>query len=159
MSEQNKNAANLPDAYNKDEIEGQTYTDTLSFDDSVIEKIAGITAREIPGILDMKGNFMSGIAENFTSGPNVTKGISADVNERDVTVDVKLILEFGASAPDIFAEMKERVRAQLFQMTGLKLRELNVRVVDVMTQKEYEKQNRDSRQENNYRQAGLPQGY
>ena len=33
MSEAKMNPANLPDAYNKDELEGQAYTDTLSFDD------------------------------------------------------------------------------------------------------------------------------
>lgn len=159
MSEAKMKPENLPDAYNKDELEGQAYTDTLSFDDSVIEKIAGITAREIPGILDMKGNFMTGITENFTSGPNVTKGISAEVKERDVSIDVKLILEFGASAPEIFAEMKDRVRSQLQQMTGLNLRELNVRVVDVMTRKEYDKQSRDSRENNGYRQGNPPRAY
>ncbi len=121
--------------------ENQEYADSLTFEGAVIEKIAGISAREIKGILDMKGNFISGITENFSSGPSPTKGISADISDKDVTIELKMILEFGASAPDIFEQLKKHIREQLDHMTGLHLRELNVRVVDVMTRKEFDKEN------------------
>lgn len=124
--------------------ETQTYSDTLSFDDAVIEKIAGICAREINGILDLKGNFITGLTESFSAGPSPTKGISADINEKDVILDLKVILEFGASAPEIFEQLKTHIREQLTNMTGLELRELNVRVVNVMTRKEFDKENSKS---------------
>ncbi len=120
------------------------YSDTLSFDDAVIEKIAGICAREIKGILDLKGNFISGLTESFSAGPSPTKGISADINEQDVVLDLKVILEFGASAPEIFEQLKTHIREQLTTMTGLELRELNVRVVNVMTRKEFDKESNKS---------------
>lgn len=118
----------------------KTYADSLTFDESVIEKIAGMAAREIGGILDMKGNFISGLTESFSSGPNPTKGVSAEVDEENVALDIRIILEYGASAPTIFEQLKGHIREQLTLMTGLNLRELNVRVVDVMTRKEWEKQ-------------------
>lgn len=119
--------------------EVKTYADSLTFDESVIEKIAGLAAREIGGILDMKGNFISGLTESFSSGTNPTKGVSAEVDEQNVSLDIRIILEYGASAPSIFEQLKSHIREQLGTMTGLNLRELNVRVVDVMTRKEWEK--------------------
>lgn len=138
---ENNLAGHIPD--NNDSDYNQTVEDsyTLSFDDSVIEKIAGISAREIRGILDMKGNFISGITENFTSGLNPTKGISANIDGKNVVLELKIILEYGASAPDIFAQLKEHIRTQLEKMTGMYLKELNVRIVDVMTRKEFDKAN------------------
>ena len=133
------------------------YADTLSFDDAVIEKIAGIAAREIKGILDMKGNFISGITENFSSGPNPTKGISADIDEDEVVIDLKVILEYGASAPDIFEHLKKHIREELGLMTGLRLRELNVRVVDVMTRKEFDQENKNTAAQ--IKQSYQQQGY
>lgn len=140
MTEEIKTPENLPAT----QPEPHEYSDTLSFDDSVIEKIAGICAREVRGILDMKGNFISGLTESFTTGPSPTKGISADINEQDVVLDLKVILEYGASAPEIFEQLKTHIREQLSTMTGLELRELNMRVVDVMTRKEFDKESSKS---------------
>ena len=42
-------------------------TDTLIIDDGVIEKITGVVAREIDGILDMKGSLMSGFATSLVA--------------------------------------------------------------------------------------------
>ena len=41
--------------------------DTLIIDDGVIEKITGVVAREIDGILDMKGSLMSGFATSLVA--------------------------------------------------------------------------------------------
>ena len=53
----------------------------LTFDDSVIEKIAGITATRVPGIISLDGNMFSEFADKVSSGNNMTKGINADVGE------------------------------------------------------------------------------
>lgn len=131
--------SNVPDLYNQEEKDGATYADSLIFEDAVVEKIAGLAARDVKGILAMKGSFISGLTENFRS-EDVTKGVSAEIDEQNVVIDLKIILEYGASAPDIFAQLKEHTREQLKHMTGLILRELNVYVVDVMSRREYEQQ-------------------
>ena len=118
----------------------------LTFEDSVIEKIASIACQEVPGVLDMKGGFFSGISEQF-GGRSLTKGISADVGEKEAAIDASIILEYGYSAPKVFEELKRNIAQSVGQMTGLKVVEVNVRVDDVMTKKEYEIKRKNTKNE------------
>lgn len=120
----------------------------LTFEDQVIEKIASIACNEVQGVLDMKGGFFSGVQETF-GGHDMTKGVSASVGEKETTIDLSIILEYGQSAPRVFEELKENVGKNIAQMTGLNVVEVNVKVEDVMTRKEFE-QNRRQAQERSF---------
>ncbi|MDI3092984.1 Asp23/Gls24 family envelope stress response protein [Priestia megaterium] len=72
-----------------------THQNTLTFEDQVIKKIAGIAANEIKGILSMSGGFMSGLTDRFRSTEDITKGINAEVGEKQVALDLKVIVECG----------------------------------------------------------------
>lgn len=135
---------NIKNSFN--ENKEQAHESKLTFDDSVIEKIAAIACHEVPGILDMKGGFFSGISEQF-GGRSLTKGISADVGEKEAAIDAAIILEYGYSAPKVFEELKRNIAQSVGQMTGLKVVEVNVRVDDVMTKKEYEIKKRNNKDE------------
>ena len=67
----------------------------LTFDDSVIEKIAGITATRVPGIISLDGNMFSEFADKVSSGNNMTKGINADVGEKQVAIKMDATIEYG----------------------------------------------------------------
>ncbi|MET3618120.1 putative alkaline shock family protein YloU [Peptoniphilus olsenii] len=144
---------NVQDNINDAAKSNQTHESKLTFEDSVIEKIAAIACHEVSGVLDMKGGFFSGISEQF-GGYSLTKGISADVGEKEAAIDAAIILEYGHSAPKVFEELKRNIAQSVGQMTGLKVVEVNVRVDDVMTRKEFELKRRNERNENqNYEQG------
>ncbi|WP_300409549.1 Asp23/Gls24 family envelope stress response protein [Lagierella sp.] len=146
-SEENRErfAENLKEDVNK--ITKPAHESKLTFDDSVVEKIAAIACNEVSGVLDMKGGFFSGISEQF-GGYSLTKGINAEVGEKEAAIDASIILEYGHSAPKVFEELKRNISQSVGQMTGLKVVEVNVRVDDVMTRKEFELKKRKENQPN-----------
>ncbi|GAF41818.1 hypothetical protein FC83_GL002792 [Agrilactobacillus composti DSM 18527 = JCM 14202] len=118
-------------------------TRKLTFDDNVIKKIAGTVAAEVDGILSMNGSFLSDIADRFRSNVDPTKGIDAEVGEKQVALDIETTLEYGSDARKIFDELCDKIHHALKAMTGLELVELNLNVSDVMTKREWAKQNNE----------------
>ena len=118
--------------------------DTLIIDDGVIEKITGVVAREIDGILDMKGSLMSGFATSLGAASKSSKGVTAIVEGATASIEIKAILEYGASAPLIFEQIKFAVRREIKAMTGLDVKDIQFRVVDIMTPEEFERNSKEA---------------
>ena len=119
-------------------------TDTLIIDDGVIEKITGVVAREIDGILDMKGSLMSGFATSLGAASKSSTGVTAIVEGATASMEIKAILEYGASAPLIFEQIKVAVRREIKAMTGLDVKDIQFRVVDIMTPEEFERNSKEA---------------
>ena len=128
-------AAVTVDADGEELVESE---DSLTYSNGVIEKIVAMATREVPHVLGMKGNLMHFVQEQF-GAENLTKGVSVEVTDDNrVVVNISVIIEYGAYAPDIFEEVKERVTERLGAMTGLEVAGINLRIEDVLTPEEYE---------------------
>ncbi|WP_203662720.1 Asp23/Gls24 family envelope stress response protein [Lacticaseibacillus sp. 53-4] len=111
----------------------------LTFEPYVLEKIAGICAQQIPGILAMDGNVVDKMAESLGRDEKITKGIKAEVGEHQVAIDMTALLEFDADAKAVHEALITAVQAAALRMTGLQLVELNLHVADVLTRSEWQK--------------------
>jgi uncharacterized alkaline shock family protein YloU len=102
---------------------------------NVVEKIAGMAAREVPGIHALG----SGFTRTFGSGRDrvpggrsgVGRGIKAEVGEKQTAIDIALVVEYGVVIPDIAREARENVILAVERMAGLEVVEVNVTVSDV----------------------------
>ena len=130
--------AESADDADEDDEETDESEDSLTYSNGVIEKIVAMATREVPHVLGMKGNLMHFVQEQF-GAENLTKGVSVEVTDDNrVVVNISVIIEYGAYAPDIFEEVKERVTERLGAMTGLEVAGINLRIEDVLTPEEYE---------------------
>lgn len=120
-----------------DEDEDGDSEDSLTFSNGVIEKIVAIAVREVPGVLGMKGGFVNRIQETF--GATVaTKGVTVEIApDNTMRVNISVIIEYGAYAPQVFEDVKKVVVEQVSGMTGLEVGGVNLRIEDVLTQDEY----------------------
>ena len=57
---------------------------------------------------------------------------------KEVRIDVNIIVEYGSRIPDVAYEIQTRVKKSVENMTGLKVSEVNVHVQGVKTEKEVE---------------------
>ena len=117
-----------------DELDSE---DSLTYSNGVIEKIVAMATREAPHVLGMKGNLMHFVQEQF-GAENLSKGVSVEVTDDNrVVINISVIIEYGAYAPDIFEDVKKRVTERLAAMTGLEVAGINLRIDDVVTAEEY----------------------
>jgi uncharacterized alkaline shock family protein YloU len=107
-----------------------------SIADTVVAKIVGMAARDVPGVHAM-GAGMSrafGAVRERVPGagaPGVTQGVTVEVGERQAAVDLDVIVEYSVSIPDLAAGIRRNVVAAVEEMCGLEATEVNITVGDV----------------------------
>ncbi|MFF1447299.1 Asp23/Gls24 family envelope stress response protein [Streptomyces sp. NPDC058274] len=103
--------------------------------DGVVEKIAGIAARGIPGIHALGGGFtrtMGAVRDRVPGGhASAGRGVKAEVGEKQTAIDLQVVVAYGVSITEVAAEVRENVIAAVERMTGLEVVEVNIAVNDV----------------------------
>ena len=111
-------------------------SDGIKISNDVVAVIAGVAVSEVPGVASMAGGFAGGISEVLSGKKNLSKGIKVDTDEKEVKIDVNIIVEYGSRIPDVAFEIQNRVKKSVENMTGLKVAEVNVHVQGVKTERE-----------------------
>ena len=102
--------------------------------DGVVTKVAGIAAREVPGVHNLGGGAARAIGtvgERVGLGEARSQGVSVEVGEKEAAVDLTVVVEYGESIPEIAKTLRENVTRRVGGMTGLKVTEVNVTVNDL----------------------------
>ncbi len=110
--------------------------DGIQIANDVVAVIAGVAVSEVPGVASMSKGFAGGITEVLSGKKNLSKGIKVDADDKEVKIDVNIIVEYGTRIPDVAFEIQNRVKKSVENMTGLKVIEVNVHVQGVKTEKE-----------------------
>ena len=107
--------------------------------------IAGVAVSEVPGVASMAGGFAGGISEVLSGKKNLSKGIKVDTDEKEVKIDVSIIVKYGAKIPEVATRIREKITADVESMTGFKVVSVNVKVqgVEDNTESKIEKSSED----------------
>ena len=90
-----------------------------------------------------------GISEVLSGKKNLSKGIKVDITEKDVKIDVNIIVEYGIRIPDIAFEIQNRIKKAVETMTGLTVSSVNVHVQGVSISEEKKSEPEPVAEENN----------
>ena len=102
--------------------------------DAVVTKVAGLAAREVPGVHDLGGGTaraVGSVTQRVGLGDQRTQGVSVDVGQREAAVDLTLVIEYGESIPQVADAVREQVIKRVEGITGLSVTEVNVSVNDL----------------------------
>ena len=106
----------------------------LSFEEKVIETIVGVALQSIDGLISVNGRFLSDMTENLEEQPQVASGIDVEVGKEEVAVDLEVIVAYGKDIPKLFAQVQEVVLEEISRLTSLKVKEINIRIADIVKQ-------------------------
>lgn len=103
--------------------------------EEVVAKIAGLAVREVPGVRSLvpfgAGQTLTSLASQLRGNDMKDLGIHVEVGTIEVAVDVRIVADYGISIPHIAEQIRENLELRVTEMTGLRLKEVNIEVVDL----------------------------
>ncbi|MCC4085806.1 Asp23/Gls24 family envelope stress response protein [Enterococcus faecalis] len=122
----------------KEETKKENVQGKLTYEDKVIQKIIGISLENVEGLLTVDGGFFTNLASKLVNTDDITSGVEVEVGEKQVAVDLDIVVEYGKDIHKIYNEMKEIITKEVKKTTGLEVIEVNVNVVDIKTEEQHE---------------------
>lgn len=101
--------------------------------DSVVAKVAGIAAREASGVHALGGGAARalGAIRGVIGNTDLSQGISVEVGETQVAVDVAIVAEYPVPLQVVAADVRSAVISAIETIIGMEVTEVNVTVNDV----------------------------
>ena len=103
--------------------------------DEVVAIIAGLAATEVDGVESMAGNITNELVSKLGM-KNLSKGVKVYVNNRTVAVDLALNIKYGFEIPKVSANVQEKVKSAIENMTGLEVADVNIKVAGIVMDEE-----------------------
>jgi uncharacterized alkaline shock family protein YloU len=115
-------------------------TVTIRVEDTVVSKLASITAQEVEGVQMGRGTarsvggFVKSVAD--AGGGSQTRGVSAEVSEEEAAIELDMAIEYGKSIPQVTEAVRRNVIRRVENLVGLRVTEVNIAVNDILLPEE-----------------------
>ena len=102
---------------------------------TVVQKIAGMAAREIAGVHALGGGVsraFGALRERIPGAGTVsTSGVAVEVGEKQSAIDLDVVVEYGVGIVELARAVRRNVINAVERMTGLEVIEVNISVNDI----------------------------
>ncbi|CAD6008932.1 Asp23/Gls24 family envelope stress response protein [Agreia sp. COWG] len=104
-----------------------------TINDAVVAKVAGIAARESRGVYALGGGAARafGAIREAVAGEDKTQGVSVEVGEKQVAVDITIVAAYPAPLQEVADGVRSAVIDAVETIVGMEVTEVNVTVNDV----------------------------
>ncbi|MGH3312661.1 MAG: Asp23/Gls24 family envelope stress response protein [Streptomyces sp.] len=110
--------------------------------DGVVEKIAGLAARDVVGVHALGGGLtrtFGAVRDRVPGGSkSAARGVNAEVGDVQTALDLEIVVDYGVAISDVARAVRENVITAVERMTGLEVVEVNIAVSDVKLPEEAE---------------------
>jgi uncharacterized alkaline shock family protein YloU len=101
--------------------------------DAGVAKVAGIAAREVPGVHALGGGAARafGALRGAVGSTDLGQGVRVEVGETQVAADVTIVVEYPVAMSQVADQVRAAVATAIEQLVGMEVAEVNVAVADV----------------------------
>ncbi|MBQ3105679.1 MAG: Asp23/Gls24 family envelope stress response protein [Lachnospiraceae bacterium] len=103
--------------------------------DDVVAVIAGLAATEVKGVAAIGGNLTADLLSKVSSS-KLSKGVKVIIRDKSVKIRLAIMMEYGYNIPATCSKVQDKVKAAVENMAGLKVTDVDIRIVNVDIQKE-----------------------
>ena len=103
---------------------------TVQIAEDVIASIAAMSMKDIKGVYAVGTSMKNGLMEKL-GWEDLAKGVTVDVLEDGVIVDVVISVNFDKKIMEVSKEIQERIQSTIKDMTDMDVIAVNVRVAGV----------------------------
>ncbi|TDN41719.1 putative alkaline shock family protein YloU [Curtobacterium flaccumfaciens] len=102
-------------------------------DDTVVAKVAGIAARDVPGVFALGGNAARafGAIRDAIGSSALGQGVRVEVGETQVAVDLTIVVDYPIPMMDVASAVRAAVTSAVTELVGLEVTEVNIAINDV----------------------------
>lgn len=114
-------------------VSAETTHGKTVIDDNVVQKIAGIAARDVDGVHALGGGAarMVGAIREAMSSADMAQGISVEVGETQVAVDVSIVADYPVPLQKVADDVRSSVIRAISSLVGMEVTEVNVTINDI----------------------------
>ena len=91
--------------------------------------------QEVDGVSAMAGNITNELMSKV-GVKNLTKGVKVEVQDKNVTVDLAVTMEYDYNIPTTCQAVQQKVKNAIEYMTGLTCSDVNIRIAGVNMKKD-----------------------
>ncbi|MBT2250742.1 Asp23/Gls24 family envelope stress response protein [Arthrobacter sp. BHU FT2] len=101
--------------------------------DGVVAKIAGIAIQEIEGVHALGGGAARAIGNlrEKVGQKDLTQGVSVEVGQTQVAVDVTLVVEYPHPLQQVADNARDAVYSAVEDLVGMEVTEVNITITDI----------------------------
>ena len=127
---------------NSDRVDGTTTGSTTTqvtakgrtvIEDAVVAKVAGIAARDVPGVVALGGNTARafGAIRDAIGSSDLGQGVRVEVGETQAAVDLTLVVAYPMPMQEVASAVRQAVTDAVTDLVGLQVTEVNIAIIDV----------------------------
>lgn len=132
MSEKPVTVTEEPYATLNEDVVEEGALGAVCIHNDVIAAIAHEAASGVPGVSELPGDILDGIA-GMIGRKTADRGIAVQVEDDSVALDIRVILEHGAKIPHVAWQIQQSVKDAVEDMTGKNVSAVNVIVQGIKT--------------------------
>lgn len=106
---------------------------TTQIADGVVAKVAGIAARQVPGVHSIGGGASRavGALRSAVGQQDHGQGVKVEVGETQAAADLSIVVDYPLSVQQVANDVRQAVSDAITQLVGLEVVEINVEVSDI----------------------------